>query len=49
MRRYVVCFKYSRDNIHWTQSTKTVNAETQHDAMDMIKSLYPYVQIVYVR
>ena len=45
MSKYYVNFKYSRDGKTWFSSSVTVMAETQSDAMVMVQSKYPYVQI----
>lgn len=45
MQKYIVTFQYSRDNKTWYASSRFVSAETQRDAISIIKSQYTYVKI----
>lgn len=49
MNRYSINFKYSKDGEHWCGTSRTVEAESDFSAMEIIKSRYPYVEIVSVR
>ena len=49
MNKYTVVFKYSIDGEHWCHTSRIIEAESDFSAMEMIKSRYPYVEIVGVR
>ena len=49
MNKYTVVFKYSSDGEHWCHTSRIIEAESDFSAMEMIKSRYPYVEIVGVR
>ena len=49
MNRYSINFKYSKDGEHWCGTSRTVEAESDFSAMEIIKSRYPYVEIISVR
>ena len=49
MNRYYINFKYSKDGEHWCGTSRTVEAESDFSAMEIIKSRYPYVEIISVR
>lgn len=45
MYKYIVSYMYSRDGQKWLTTCKTVKAESQRDAMNMVSSMYPHVRI----
>lgn len=49
MNRYSISFKHSDDGKHWCHTSRIIEAESDFSAMEMIKSRYPYVEIVGVR
>lgn len=49
MNRYSISFKHSDDGEHWYTTSRMVEAESDFSAMEIIKSGYPYVQIISVR
>lgn len=48
MNKYTVVFKYSSDGEHWCHTSRIIEAESDFSAMEIIKSGYPYVQIISV-
>lgn len=48
MNRYSISFKHSDDGEHWYTTSRMVEAESDFSAMEIIKSGYPYVQIISV-
>lgn len=48
MNRYSISFKHSDDGKHWYTTSRMVEAESDFSAMEIIKSGYPYVQIISV-
>ena len=48
MNSYSISFKQSDDGEHWYTTSRMVEAESDFSAMEIIKSGYPYVQIISV-
>lgn len=45
MHRYTVAFRYSKNGQSWTTTSTTVRAESERDAIAIVESKYPYVEI----
>ena len=49
MKTYSLSFRYSKDGVHFTMSNTSIKAESESEAIEILKSRYPYVENIRVQ